>query len=358
MVKYFVKNPISFSLCSCWPTSPPSWAPHHLHCSQHHCPWFWACAVAQPSLSLISRLWFPLIVLHFFPRFMFFLFAHIRSDSLSAKVSHSSPSSRSSAAFVCFWFDFSLWLLVERMWCADGTVDWFARDFNSSFVPQWFWWWERVVSRPVSFFLFLIFLCSRSVPAQSQPLHCRQSLQGLFLIECARNKCMSVAWISVKCWKMLNVFSSPLCFGSDSFPPLLYCFVAYSRAQNLKFCIGLFCFCLSFCLMCCFSILSVSADIETIGEILLKIIPTLEEVSIWNECTKTIRFSRRACWKCMCWFALVLQCFLFERFNSISTIAALTLTASCVCWFIRVWPEALLESKVPRLRNWGRWAQR
>lgn len=39
--------------------------------------------------------------------------------------------------------------------------------------------------------------------------------------------------------------------------------------------------------MCCFSILSVSADIETIGEILLKIIPTLEEVSIQIQCTKT-----------------------------------------------------------------------
>lgn len=168
------KIPSLFSLCSCWPTSPPSSAP--------------TPSLSQPSLSMILFSRRPLchsslssLILSstaaFLSPFCVFPLCPHTFRLFNWQIRSFSPSSCSSAAFVCFWFDFSLWLLVERMWCADGTLDWFARDFTFSFVLQSFWWWERVVSRPVSFSLGS---CSRRVLAQSQPLHCCPSLQGLF----------------------------------------------------------------------------------------------------------------------------------------------------------------------------------
>lgn len=155
--------------------------------------------------SLLSLI-FPL-VLHFFPPFCFSLYPH--TCKLCYNLSYF-PSPRSSASFVCFWFDLALSLLVERMWCAGGTVEWLAKMFISLSYPRFFWLWEN--GKQVCLSLFLIFFlgpCSRRVPAQSQPLHCRPFSQAFINWMCKKQMHVSCPSISAVL-KDVNRFQQPL----------------------------------------------------------------------------------------------------------------------------------------------------
>jgi len=85
-------------------------------------------------------------------------------------------------------------------------------------------------------------------------------------------------------------------------------------------------------------ILSISADIETIGEILKKIIPTLEEGLQLPSPTATSQLPLESD---------AVECLNYQYYKGSNF-------ASWDCWFIRVWQEELLESKVLKSKNFGR----
>ena len=85
-------------------------------------------------------------------------------------------------------------------------------------------------------------------------------------------------------------------------------------------------------------ILSISADIETIGEILKKIIPTLEEGLQLPSPTATSQLPLESD---------AVECLNYQYYKGSNF-------ASWDCWFIRVWQEELLESKVLKSKNFER----